>query len=194
MFKDLQPGYPVYVFVKGENPQYKEGTFERSIKPQFENLTPNDISQMSEQQKTEFVQRATALKNGAVDIVIKVDGEESLIKNVNLNSVLISSSAITISCTKDAILTDINVTLANSKRHIEDVSKHESIIKECEVILNQIDPSKMEIMARDQKIDTLAELVSKQSEQISTLQELLTKQLAQSNTQEDVVTTKNNKK
>lgn len=194
MFKDLQTGYPVYVFIKGETPQYKEGTFERVVKPPVENLNPNDILKLSENEKVEMLQRVQAQKNGALDMIIKVEGQETTIRNVNLNSTIVSSPAITIACTKDAILTDINVTLTNSRRHIEDVPKHENIITECELILNQIDPSKMKIIERDQKIDTLTDLVAKQSDQISTLQELLTKQLSmlnKDNEEQPVKTTKN---
>jgi len=194
MFKDLQTGYPVYVFVKGEKPEYKEGTFERMSKPQLDPLDPQAISRMSETEKIEALQRITAQKNGAVDIVIKVDGQESTIRNVNANLQIVSSPSITISCTKEAILTDINVTLTNSKRHIEDVPKHENIIKECEVILNKIDPSKLEIMERDKKIDTLTELVNKQSEQFAALQELLAKQMSKQGATEEAAQVKTTKK
>lgn len=192
MFKDLQPGYPVYVFVKGEKPEYKEGTFERTVTPQF-NLDPAEIAKLSAAEKDDLIKRVTAQKNGAVDLVIKVDGQETTIRNVNLNAQIVSSPAITISCTKDAILTDINVTLTNSKRHIEDVSKHENIIKECENILNQIDPSKLEIMERDNKINELTELVKKQSEQFNMLQEMLLKNQKATDQEEQTVKTNKNK-
>lgn len=193
MFKDLQPGYPVYVFVKGEKGEkleYNEGTFERLETPKFD-TDPKEVAKLTAKQQEDLYRNMIAVKNGAANLVIKVDGEERIIYGVNTSASIVSSPAIAVSCTKDAILTDINVTLTNSKRHIEDVSKHENIIKECENILNQIDPSKLEIMERDNKINELTELVKKQSEQFNMLQEMLLKNQKATESGEQVKTTKN---
>lgn len=148
MFKNLRQGNPFYILHKGDKPYCEIG---------------NVISVGNIHPKTPFpgTYPNMPIQEMVVDIKVKVGDD-----NVNLSSLPAelmiadykpenSMEKLVLSCDFNAINSEINAMLQQSKQVISSIDSHKSIIENCEVILRQLNPQFAKEKEQEEEIASL---------------------------------------
>ena len=124
----LTSGSPFYVLKKGERPTLEIGTVKAKSqpRPQYQTQTPNLMSGMSFQQ--------------VVDLTVTINGSDRVINNIPLNVEIAAQGNETFSGSREAMLQAVDNMLQTSKKALEQVAFHKSVIAESEKMLEALNP------------------------------------------------------
>ena len=165
-FNSLVNGTPFYVLRKGEKPILDVGVVKSKSQPRakFPTQTPNIMSGMQMQQ--------------VIDVVATINGRDETFSDVPINVEIAARGNDTFSGSREAMLQAVDAMLQTSKKAIEQVSYHKSVINESEKMLEVLNPRYAEEKrqartisdlekrqaATDQKLDSILAILKKLDE------------------------------
>lgn len=145
-FKDLKPGYPVYVFIKGDELKAVTGKIVNVSQSYFPQSQPGQIASM------QIAQRV-------VDVTVEAEGKTSTYSIPETLSVTYANN-IVLSTDRDGILRDVEAMKGQSQEIVNSYDKHQAIIENCDKILEEWNPAFAEKKEQDKRILGLEKEVS----------------------------------
>ena len=127
-FNSLVNGNPFYVLRRGEKPILEVGIVKSKTQPRakFQTQTPNIMTGMQMQQ--------------VVDVVATINGKDETFSEVPINVEIAARGNDTFSGSREAMLQAVDAMLQTSKKAIEQVPYHKSVISETEKMLEVLNP------------------------------------------------------
>ena len=147
MFQGLRTNSLFYVLDKGENPNLKIGQVISVSNPQtrypsFNNgFTPQPMETV-------------------VDVKVKLNDEEVDFKQLPANGQIANDKNLVVSDNKDAMSTEVDAMLRQSKAILESVDYNKRVVESCEGMLQQLNPQIAKEKEQTEKINKLEGKVS----------------------------------
>lgn len=156
-FQSLGNGNPFYVLRKGEKPILEVGVVKSKTQPRakFPTQTPNIMTGMQYQQ--------------VIDVVATINGKDETFSEVPINVEIAARGNDTFSGSREAMLQAVDAMLQTSKKAIEQVPYHKSVITESEKMLEVLNPQYAENKQNARVIQSLQEKQKAQEQQLSEL-------------------------
>lgn len=156
-FNSLVNGNPFYVLRRGEKPILEVGIVKSKTQPRakFQTQTPNIMTGMQMQQ--------------VVDVVATINGKDETFSEVPINVEIAARGNDTFSGSREAMLQAVDAMLQTSKKAIEQVPYHKSVISETEKMLEVLNPQYAENKQNARVIQSLQEKQKAQDAQLSEL-------------------------
>lgn len=144
-FDGLTNGNPFYVLRKSEKPILEVGVVKTKSQPRakFPTQTPNIMAGMQMQQ--------------VIDIVATINGKDETFAEIPVNVEIAARGNDTFSGSREAMLQAVDAMLQTSKKAIEQVPYHKSVIAEGERMLETLNPRYAEEKKQARTIKTLEE-------------------------------------
>lgn len=144
-FNSLGAGNPFYILRKGEKPMLVVGVVKSKSQPkaQYPTQTPNIGIGMQLQQ--------------VVDVIATINGKDETFPNLPINVEIAQKGNDTFSGSREAMLQAVDSMLQTSKKAIEQVDYHKSVLKEGEKMLETLNPRYAEEKRQARTIKTLEE-------------------------------------
>lgn len=144
-FNSLGAGNPFYILRKGEKPMLAVGVVKSKSQPraQYPTQTPNIGIGMQLQQ--------------VVDVIATINGKDETFPNLPINVEIAQKGNDTFSGSREAMLQAVDSMLQTSKKAIEQVDYHKSVLKEGEKMLETLNPRYAEEKRQARTIKTLEE-------------------------------------
>ena len=161
MFSALRQGSPFYVLEKADEPKLKIGSVVSVSQPQpkYSNtFIPN-------QQFGEMT----------VDVVIKVGEEEIKFEKLpsNLSIANFGANGVVVAESKEAMNSEVEGMLRNSKQIVESVPYHERVIASCDIMLRELNPSFKKEKEQEEKIGLLEQKMNGMEGTLTDIREML---------------------
>ena len=163
MFSALRQGAVIYILDKSKEPTVKTGYIETVSVPRPMYKTFNPAVSFGTNMQT------------VVDITVKVDGKSVVYEGVPSTLSIHSNGDITISESREAMISEVDATLQNSKNIVESVDKHRANITACEKILKELNPVYAKESERDEAIDSLTTKVNNMQNEFGSIKDSLSK-------------------
>lgn len=160
MFQTLRKGATIYILDKTSTPEVKIGYVENVTLPRPMYPTYNPA-----------VSLGTNMQR-VVDITVRV-GEEKKEFSVPSDLSIHTYGDYTISENKEAMISEVDSLMQNSKEVIESVDKHKAAISAYEDILKQLNPVYAKEQERDSTIDKLTQQVNGMQTTLDRLETIL---------------------
>ena len=156
-FNSITNGNPFYILRKGERPLLEVGVVKSKSQPraQYPTQTPNIGIGMQIQQ--------------VVDIVATINGKDETFPNLPINVEIAQKGNDTFTGSREAMLQAVDAMLQTSKKAIEQVPYHKSVISESEKMLEILNPQYAENKQNARVIQTLKEKQAAQEQQLAEL-------------------------
>ena len=156
-FSNLGSGNPFYVLRKGEKPRLEVGVVKSKTQPraQYPTQTPNIGIGMQIQQ--------------VLDITATINGKDETFSNLPIGVEIASRGNDTFSGSREAMLQAVDAMLQSSKKAIEQVPYHKSVISETEKMLEVLNPQYAENKQNARVIQTLKDKQAAQEQQLAEL-------------------------
>lgn len=145
LFKDLKPGYPVYILQKEDEPKAFQGKTIKVSEPYF---PPAPIGQMPSMSTTQRV----------VDVTLEANGVTNTYSIPETLSVTYANNLV-LSTDRDGMLRDVESMKNQSLEIVNSVEKHKAIVDSCDKILEEWNPAFAEKKEQDKRISGLEEKV-----------------------------------
>ena len=144
-FNSLGNGNPFYILRQGEKPTLEVGVVKSKTQPRmkFPTQTPNLMTGMQTQQ--------------VIDVVATINGKDETFNDVPLGVEIAARGNITFSGSREAMLQAVDAMLQTSKKAIEQVPYHKSVIAESEKMLEVLNPQYAENKQDARVIQSLQE-------------------------------------
>lgn len=163
MFSNARQGGLFYILTKGEKPTLKIGQVESFTAPVPKYPTYNPNVPFNQQQDM------------VMDIKVKC-GEEVLdFQKLPANGEVFNYPNAVVSDRKDAIVTEVETMLQNSKQIVSSVDYHNSVINNCDEILKQLNPQFAKEKEQEAKIGSLENQVKAMKGDLGEIKDLLYK-------------------
>lgn len=165
-FNSISNGNPFYVLRKGEKPTLEVGVVKSKSQPRakFPTQTPNIMTGMQMQQ--------------VIDVVVTLNGKDETFADIPLNVEIAARGNDTFSGSREAMLQAVDAMLQTSKKAIEQVPYHKSVISESEKMLEVLNPQYAENKQNARVIQSLQEKQKAQDEQLKELKAQNTEMLS----------------
>lgn len=156
-FSALTNGMPFYVLRKSDKPFLEVGVVKQKSQPraQYPMQTPNVGMGLQMQQ--------------VVDITATINGKDETFPNLPINVEIAQKGNDTFSGSREAMLQAVDAMLQTSKKAIEQVPYHKSVIVESEKMLETLNPQYAENKQNARVIQSLQEKQKAQEQQLSEL-------------------------
>lgn len=147
MFQGLRTNSLFYVLDKGENPSLQIGQVVSVSNPQtrypsFNNgFTPQPVETV-------------------VDVKVKINDEEVDFKQLPANGQIANDKNLVVSDSKDAMSSEVDAMLRQSKAILESVDYHKKVVDSCEGMLLRLNPQIAKEKEQTEKINKLEGKVS----------------------------------
>lgn len=141
LFKDLKPGYPVFLLRKGDEIKALQG---KAIKVSDPYFPPAQIGQMPSMSTAQRV----------VDVTLEADGVTNTYSIPETLSVTYANNVV-LSTDREGILRDVEAMKGQSEEVVRSVERHRSIIEGCEKILEEWNPAFAEKKEQDKRISVI---------------------------------------
>lgn len=152
MFKDLKPGFQVSLLDKsGKVPHYYIGTIVGVSEPRIDQMKQPTFGQ------------PMSYADRVIDLTVEFDGKTQTY-TVPEQSNVASVAALTLACTAEPIANEVRAMLKHSQSVIESAPHHEEVAKECENILEEVQPAPADSKRLDKlegKMDKMEGLLEK---------------------------------
>ena len=148
-FNSLGNGNPFYILRQGEKPTLEVGVVKSKTQPRmkFPTQTPNIMTGMQTQQ--------------VIDVVATVNGKDETFNDIPIGVEIAARGNITFSGSREAMLQAVDAMLQTSKKAIEQVPYHKSVIAESEKMLEVLNPQYAE---NKKQARTISDLERRQTE------------------------------
>ena len=156
-FNSITNGNPFYILRKGERPLLEVGVVKSKSQPraQYPMQTPNVGMGLQMQQ--------------VVDITATINGKDETFPNLPVNVEIAQKGNDTFSGSREAMLQAVDAMLQTSKKAIEQVPYHKSVIAESEKMLETLNPQYAENKQNARVIQSLQEKQKMQEQQLAEL-------------------------
>jgi len=126
--QNLGIGSPFYVLRKGEKPVLETGVVKTKSQPRakFPTQTPNIMQGMQMQQ--------------VIDVTVTINGKDEVFSEIPINVEIAARGNDTFTGSREAMLQAVDAMLQTSKKAIEQVPYHKSVIAESEKMLEVLNP------------------------------------------------------
>lgn len=159
-FNSLGAGQPFYVLQKNEKPVLQVGVVKTKSEPKspYNTQTPGILNGLSAMQGQNLV----------VDVVITVGNNDIPFNNLptNAESSTYNNGNTVVSCSREAMLQAVDGMLQASRKALEQVDYHKSVLSEGEKMLETLNPRYKEEKDRDRSIRSLEERQDKQDKKL----------------------------
>lgn len=144
-FNSLTNGNPFYVLRKGEKPVLEVGVVKSKSQPRakFPTQTPNIMTGVQMQQ--------------VVDVVATINGKDENFQEIPVNVEIAQRGNDTFSGSREAMLQAVDSMLQTSKKALDQIPFHKSVISESEKMLEALNPRYAEEKKQARTIKTLEE-------------------------------------
>lgn len=144
-FNSLTNGNPFYVLRKGEKPILEVGVVKSKSQPRakFPTQTPNIMTGVQMQQ--------------VVDLIATINGKDETFQEIPINVEIAQRGNDTFSGSREAMLQAVDSMLQTSKKAIDQIPFHKSVISESEKMLELLNPRYAEEKKQARTIKTLEE-------------------------------------
>ena len=162
-FNSLGNGSPFYVLRQGEKPVLEVGVIKSKSQPRakFPTQTPNIMQGLQMQQ--------------VIDIVATINGKDESFQEVPGNVEIAQKGNVTFSGSREAMLQAVDTMLQTSKKALEQVDFHKSVISESEKMMELLNPQYAENKQQARTIKDLQERADKQDKKLDDIFSLLQK-------------------
>lgn len=143
LFKDMKPGYPVYILQKGDTLKAVQGKTIKVSDPYFPPAPIGQIPSPSLNTSQRFV-----------DVTLESEGITNTYSIPETLSVSYANNLV-LSTDKEGILRDVEAMKSQSEEVVRSVEKHQAIISGCEKILEEWNPAFAEKREQDKRISGL---------------------------------------
>ena len=125
-FSSLGNGNPFYILRQGEKPILEVGTVKSKTQPhvKFPTSTPNIMTGLPNQQ--------------VLDVTATINGKDETFSDLPINVEIAQRGTVTFSGSREAMLQAVDAMLQTSKKAIEQVPYHKSVISESEKMLETL--------------------------------------------------------
>lgn len=156
-FQSLSNGNPFYVLRRGEKPVLEVGVVKSKSQPKakFPTQTPNLMAGMQVQQ--------------VVDIIATMGGKDETFADIPINVEIAARGNDTFSGSREAMLQAVDAMLQTSKKAIEQVPFHKSVVIEAEKMMEVLNPQYAENKQNARVIQSLQEKQKAQETQLAEL-------------------------
>lgn len=154
-FSNLSNGMPFYVLRKGDKPILEVGVVKSKTQPRmkFPTTTPNLTMGLQTQQ--------------VLDVTATINGKDEMFTDLPLNVEIAARGNDTFSGSREAMLQAVDAMLQTSKKAIEQVPFHKSVISESEKMLEVLNPQYADNKRQARTIQSLEEKQKQTEQQIS---------------------------
>lgn len=162
-FNSLGQGSPFYILRQGEKPMLEVGTVKSKSQPRakFPTATPNVMAGMQMQQ--------------VIDVVATVNGKEETFPEIPVNVEIAQKGNVTFSGSREAMLQAVDAMFQTSKKALEQIDYHKSVIAESERMMETLNPQYAENKQQARTIKDLQERADKQDKKLDDIYSLLQK-------------------
>ena len=162
-FNSLGNGAPFYILRQGEKPILEVGIVKSKSQPRakFPTQTPNIMQGMQMQQ--------------VVDVVATVNGKDETFQDIPVNVEIAQRGNATFSGSREAMLQAVDNMLQGSKKALEQIDYHKSVISESEKMMEVLNPQYAENKQQARTIKDLQERADKQDKKLDDIYSLLQK-------------------
>ncbi len=162
-FNSLQVGQPIYVLQKSEKPTLQVGVVKTKSDPKspYQTNQPAIFNGLATMQGQNLV----------VDVVATIGGAEIPFSNIPVNAETTSyNNGMTfVSSSREAMLQGVDTMIQASKKALEQVNYHKSVLTEGEKMLETLNPRYREEKERDRSIKSLEERQDKTDKKLDTI-------------------------
>lgn len=150
-------GNPFYVLRRGEKPILEVGVVKSKTQPRakFQTQNPTLMTGMNVQQ--------------VIDIVATINGKDETFAEIPVNVEIAARGNDTFSGSREAMLQAVDAMLQTSRKAIEQVPYHKSVIVESEKMLETLNPQYAENKQNARVIQSLQEKQKAQEQQLADL-------------------------
>lgn len=178
MFSNARQGGLFYILSKGEKPTLKIGQVESFTAPVPKYPTYNPSVPFNQQQEM------------VMDIKVKCGEEIIDFQKLPANGEVFNYTNAIVSDRKDAIVTEVETMLQNSRQIVSSVDYHNSVIEGCDDILKQLNPQFAKEKEQEEKIGSLENQIKTMKGDLGEIKDLLYK-LGSNNSNSSSKQTKN---
>lgn len=165
-FNSIGNGSPFYILRKSEKPFLEVGVVKSKSQPRakFPTQTPNIMTGVQLQQ--------------VIDIVVTVNGKDETFAEIPVNVEIAARGNDTFSGSREAMLQAVDAMLQASKKAIEQVPYHKSVIAESEKMLETLNPQYADNKRQVKTIQSLEEKQRITEEKLAALEKQNTEMLS----------------
>lgn len=162
-FSSLGQGSPFYILRQGEKPVLEVGVVKSKgqARAKFPTQTPNLMQGMQMQQ--------------VIDVVATVNGKDETFSDVPISVEIAQRGNVTFSGSREAMLQAVDTMLQTSKKALEQVPYHKSVISESEKMMEALNPQYAENKQQARTIQDLQERADKQEKMLADIYSLVQK-------------------
>jgi dsDNA-binding SOS-regulon protein len=162
-FQSLGQGSPFYILRQGEKPILEVGVVKQKsqARAKFPTQTPNIMQGMQVQQ--------------VIDVVATINGKDETFSEVPINVEIAQRGNVTFSGSREAMLQAVDAMLQTSKKALEQIPYHKSVISESEKMMEALNPQYAENKQQARTILDLQERADKQEKMLSDIYALVQK-------------------
>ena len=142
-FNSLGQGSPLYILRQGEKPTLEVGTVKAKTQPhvKFPTSTPNLMTGLQTQQ--------------VIDITVSLNGKDETYNDIPIGVEIAAKGNVTFSGSREAMLQAVDNMLQASKKALEQVPFHKSVIVESEKMIEVLNPQYAESKKQARTISDL---------------------------------------
>jgi len=161
--QNLGIGSPFYVLRKGEKPVLETGVVKTKSQPRakFPTQTPNIMQGMQMQQ--------------VIDVTVTINGKDEVFSEIPINVEIAARGNDTFTGSREAMLQAVDAMLQTSKKAIEQVPYHKSVIAESEKMLEVLNPQYAENKKQARTISDLERRQAVTDEKLDSILKILQK-------------------
>ena len=161
--QNLGIGSPFYVLRKGEKPVLETGVVKTKSQPRakFPTQTPNIMQGMQMQQ--------------VIDVTVTINGKDEVFSEIPVNVEIAARGNDTFTGSREAMLQAVDAMLQTSKKAIEQVPYHKSVIAESEKMLEVLNPQYAENKKQARTISDLERRQADTDKKLDTILGILQK-------------------
>ena len=161
--QNLGIGSPFYVLRKGEKPVLETGVVKTKSQPRakFPTQTPNIMQGMQLQQ--------------VIDVTVTINGKDEVFSEIPINVEIAARGNDTFTGSREAMLQAVDAMLQTSKKAIEQVPYHKSVIAESEKMLEVLNPQYAENKKQARTISDLERRQADTDKKLDTILGILQK-------------------
>lgn len=162
-FSSLGQGSPFYILRQGEKPVLEVGVVKSKgqARAKFPTQTPNLMQGIQMQQ--------------VIDVVATVNGKDETFSDVPISVEIAQRGNVTFSGSREAMLQAVDTMLQTSKKALEQVPYHKSVISESEKMMEVLNPQYAENKQQARTIQDLQERADKQEKMLADIYSLVQK-------------------
>ena len=161
--QNLGIGSPFYVLRKGEKPVLETGVVKTKSQPRakFPTQTPNIMQGMQMQQ--------------VIDVTATINGKDEVFSDIPINVEIAARGNDTFTGSREAMLQAVDAMLQTSKKALEQVAFHKSVIAESEKMLEVLNPQYAENKKQARTISDLERRQADTDKKLDTILGILQK-------------------